>query len=148
MTRLAIAWALVASTAHAQDVEVLSRALIAEAGERVTPDHVAILHVLERRRQLPAYRDATLAEVAMRYCAIYRVRHPSPRQAELLRADLGELTLRAPRVVELVEAWLRGRRPRDPCRGRPLHWGSVSDARGSRRVRASCAKGTGNVFLQ
>lgn len=139
----------IVGTAHAQDVaaEVLSRALVAEAGERVTPDHVAILHVLERRTHLPAFRGASIADVALRYCAIYRVRAPSKRQAALLALDLLGLERRAPAVVELVREWLAGRRPRDPCRGQAWHWGSHDDARGSKRIRAQCAGGTRNVFL-
>jgi hypothetical protein len=137
------------SAPRAEDKLVLIHTLIGEAGWYKARDHAAILHVLDRRRQLPmlAPESLSLADMALRYSKFH-----SPYKApNKHRAAVRSLTLEtAPAWAhEAVERFYAGTLP-DPCRGHALHWGSYDDyQQPSKDVRAvvDCGK-TYNIFTK
>lgn len=123
----------------------LARALVGEAGWRVTTDHRAIPWVLARRwRAVGARHGWSFAELVERYCAPLRPWLPlTPRRA-LVRELAWE---RVPaRVREVVVAWGDGR-VADPCPGAD-HWDShaSAEARGVRMPRVAC-DGARNAYF-
>lgn len=146
MTRSLIFGALVfsATLAHAQqrdDALDLARCLWAEAGREPSRDWPAILHVLERRTRLPAWRGKTSADVARAYCVSLNGRAQTERARTIRAASRDEVPARA---LQLAERWLDGRRPADPCGGRSFDWDHREHAG---RVVVDCG-GTTNVFFE
>jgi hypothetical protein len=133
-----------AALAHAQerdDALDLARCIVAEAGRTPGRDALAILHVLERRTRLPAWRGKNAADVARAYCVSLNGRAQNPRARRLRRAERDELPTH---VVSLADAWVGGARPADPCGGRALDWDGRTHAG---RVVVDCG-GTANVFFE
>lgn len=146
MTRICLFAALVgaATLAHAQDRDDaldLARCLWAEAGREPSRDWPAILHVLERRTHLPAWRGKSAADVARAYCVSLNGRARNPRARRIRAASRDEVPARA---LALAERWIEGRRPADPCGGRADHWDNREHAG---RVVVDCG-GTSNVFFE
>jgi len=121
--------------------------LLGEEGWRPTDGHAAILHVLERRRHLPAHQGFSLTEMADEYSAFLK---PNPQKNNLPhRTAVYRTTLEtAPQwAVRLVDEFLSDPESvRDPCRGRAWHWGSTEDVLVSKRNRVNCGY-THNIFL-
>ena len=128
---------------------VLIHTLIGEAGWTKARDHAAIMHVLDRRRQLPllAPERLSLADMALKYSKFH-----SPYKApNKHRAAVKALTLdTAPAWAhEAVDRFYAGTLP-DPCRGRALHWGSYEDYQqpsNATRAVVDCGK-TYNIFTK
>ena len=137
----------VSSEAKSEDHLRLVHAILGEEGWRPTNGHPAILHVLERRRHLPAHEGFTLTRMANEYCAFLK---PNPEKNDLPhRTAIYRLTLKtAPQwAVRLVDRFLKNpERVKDPCRGRAWHFGSLTDVLASKRYRVDCGK-TYNIFL-
>lgn len=121
--------------------------LLGEEGWRPTDGHAAILHVLERRRHLPAHEGFTLTDMADEYSAFLK---PNPRKNDLPhRTAVYNTTLQtAPQwAVRLVDHFLEDSESiKDPCRGRAWHFGSPEDVLASKRNRVDCGY-THNIFL-
>lgn len=133
-----------ATLAHAQerdDALDLARCLWAEAGREPSRDWPAILHVLQRRTRLPAWRGKTAADVARAYCVSLNGRAQNPRARRIRHADRDEVPARA---LRLTEAWVRGERPADPCNGSAYDWDHREHAG---RVVVDCGE-TANVFFE
>lgn len=134
------------SEAYTPDATILARTCVAESGTILTADCAAILHVLERRG---ARVGRTAAETALRYASVHRA--PQGELGRSVRyASLMTLAERAPAVVALVIAWVRGERVADPCRG-ATHWGAPNgrDLERAQRagwVRVRCTGPTANLF--
>lgn len=133
------------SEAYTPDVTILARTCVAESGTILTADCAAILHVLERRG---ARVGRTAAETALRYASVHRA--PQGELGRSVRyASLLTLAERAPAVVALVIAWVRGERVADPCPG-AMHWGDAHrDRERAERagwVRVRCTEPTANLF--
>ncbi len=146
MTRALLFGALVfsATLAHAQqrdDALDLARCIVAEAGRQPGRDALAILHVLQRRTRLPAWRGKTAADVARAYCVSLNGRAQNERARRLRRAERDELPAH---VVRLADAWTSGERPADPCGGRSFDWDGRTHAG---RVVVDCGQ-TANVFFE
>jgi len=146
MTRAPLFAALVFSStlAHAQerdDALDLARCIVAEAGRTPGRDALAILHVLERRTRLPAWRGKTAADVARAYCVSLNGRAQNPRARRLRRAERDELPAH---VVRLADEWVNGARPADPCGGRAWEW----DNREHDGLTVVDCGGTANVFFE
>jgi hypothetical protein len=146
MMRELVAATLVGSAAlaHAQqrdDALDLARCIVAEAGRQPGRDALAILHVLQRRTRLPAWRGKTAADVARAYCVSLNGRAQSERARRLRRAERDELPAH---VVRLADAWTSGERPADPCGGRAWHWSDGTSAGGA---VVDCGQ-TANVFFE
>ncbi len=110
----------------------LARVLVAEGGRQRTPDHVAILWTLSRRQRLRAFLGWPLPRLARAYSVSYNGRAVNVERAARMRALPREQIPR--HVLALVEGWLAGRRPADPCRGRAMHWAAPSVRSPLRRV--------------
>ncbi len=152
---LILAWCLgmewCGSNAKASGVDkrlVLAQCLIAEAGTKVKDDHRAILWVLRARAQLPRCNGrCDAADVALRYCALFRAVEPSPRQAHIRALTWEGAGRLSPGVVELVRSWSAGERVDDPCGGRAILWGGPMDAHPGHWFEViTCGSGTANVF--
>lgn len=146
MIRAALFGAIVgaATLAHAQDRDDaldLARCLWAEAGPAPSRDWPAILHVLERRTKLPAWRGKTTADVARAYCVALNGRARNPRARHIRTADRDAVPARA---LDLADRWVAGERPADPCGGRAYEWDGVDHAG---LVRVDCGT-TSNVFFE
>jgi hypothetical protein len=127
-----------------RDALDLARCIVAEAGPTPGRDAVAILHVLERRTSLPAWRHKNAADVARAYCVALNGRSRTER-ASRMRA-LGRDAIPAS-VMSLADAWMRGRRPSDPCRGNALHWGAPGNPEQCSLPIVSCGN-TRNIFYR
>lgn len=135
---------------------VMVKMLVGEAGYQLVPDHPAIIAVLHKRKELPAWRNKPIVALARAYSSV--VRENMPPNANRVRA--GQVTREtAPQsIMNLVDAVGDGRllapcrrswQPGmmcDPCRGGAIHWGSAVDAARSPLARVSCGR-THNVFL-
>jgi hypothetical protein len=135
---------------------VMVKVLVGEAGYQLVPDHPAIIAVLHKRQELPAWRNKPIVALARAYSAVVREGMPLNRN----RARTAQVTREtAPEsIMQLVDAVGDGRllapcrRPWqpgmlcDPCRGGAIHWGSAADAARSPLARVSCGR-THNVFL-
>lgn len=135
---------------------VMVKILVGEAGYQLVPDHPAIIAVLHKRKELPAWRNKPIVALARAYSAVVREGMPTNRN----RARTALVTREtAPQpIVQLVDAIGDGRllapcrrawQPGmvcDPCRGEAIHWGSAVDAARSPLARVSCGR-THNVFL-
>ncbi len=119
----------------------LSRVLVAEGGRLETPDHVAILYVLARRHRLQGLRAYSYLGVAERYSVAFNGRSQDPERAERMRTLPRSAIPR--HITSLVEAWLRGVRPVDPCPG-AIHWAAPRIRSPLRR--ATCSNPTVNAF--
>lgn len=120
----------------------LSRVLVAEGGPRFGPDHVAILHVFERRRAIaPRLSRLRLVDVAERYAVGFNGRSTSPRAALMRSLDYEDIPVG---IVALARSWLDGRRPRNPCPG-AVHFAAPSLP--SPLTRVQCTTKTRNVFF-
>lgn len=111
-------------TAAAQDVGRddaldLARCIVAEAGPKASADAAAILHVLERRSTLRAWRGQNAAAVARRYCVALSGR---ARNARALRVRALAREEVPPALLVMTERWLAGDRPPDPCGGLAWDW--------------------------
>lgn len=140
---VAAAMAFFVTLAHAQrrdDALDLARCLWAEAGRTPSADWPAILHVLERRTHLPAWRGKTAGDVARAYCVALSGRAQNARAKRIRVADRDEVPAAA---LRLADAWVEGSRPADPCGGEAIHWDGV-DHPGQRRVDCGA---TTNVFF-
>lgn len=135
---------------------LLVKMLVGEAGYEEVADHPAMLGVLVKRNQLPAWRGKGIAELAQAYSAVVREGLPvninRERAARVTRetapAGIMQLVDSLGDGVPLVPcrmAWVPGM-VCDPCRGRAVHWGSVQDSRGSPLPVVACGR-TRNVFL-
>jgi hypothetical protein len=133
--------------AGSEDRLRLVHTLLGEEGWRPTNGHPAILHVLERRRHLPAHQGFTLTRMANEYSAFLK---PNPKKNDLPhRTAIYALNIEtAPQwAVRLVDKFLENPRSiKDPCRGRAWHFGSKQDVLTSKRHRVNCGK-TNNIFL-
>lgn len=135
---------------------LLVKVLVGEAGYNLVPDDPAILAVLAKRNELPAWRGKGIAELAQAYSAV--VREGLPPNANRVRAARVTRETAPEAIMQLVDAVGDGaplapcRRPWepgmlcDPCRGQAMHWGSVHDSRNSPLPRVQCGR-THNVFL-
>lgn len=124
---------------------VLAQALLLEDENPRTMlrDHPAIVGVLRNRKQLPALAELSLAQIAVRYCAGFVSRNPTPRQVRIRSYTWEQI----PTVTkQLVEKALAGEDVADPCRGRAWHFGNPQDARRHRGERLDCGL-TANVFI-
>lgn len=136
----------------------LAQCLIAEAGSHLRADHPAILHVLRRRATLAAFGPrATDHRVARAYCAIFKARTPTTRQAAIRSWDWSRLERTSPGVTQLVREWTAGGVVADTCAEPAWDWGArtdvtavrpgwVLDSRRQLRRVVSC-EGSANVFL-
>jgi hypothetical protein len=146
MTRAALVFAILvgsATLAHARDRDDaldLARCIVAEAGRQPGADAPAILHVLQRRASLPAWRGRGAADVARAYCVALSGRSTTDRARRLRTATRDELPAR---VVSLADAWVAGERPADPCGGQAWDWDGREHAG---RVVVDCGA-TSNVFF-
>lgn len=145
MTRALLFGALVfsATLAHAQqrdDALDLARCVIAEAGPRPSADALAVLHVLERRRTLPAWRDKTTADVARAYCVALSGRARNPRAQRIRTMERNEVP---PALMSIADRWVAGERAPDPCGGAAWDW---DHRRHAGRVVVDCGF-TANVFF-
>lgn len=127
-----------------KDRKVLVQTLVAEAGWHKVDDYPAILHVLERRRHLPAFEGLSLSEVAQAYSAFFK---PGPDTQH--RADVAAITLEtAPKwALKAVDLFYAGRL-RDPCRGRATHWGSPEDYAGKTGFLVVDCGNTRNIYTR
>ena len=145
MMRELVAATLVGSAAlaHAQqrdDALDLARCIVAEAGRQPGRDAPAILHVLQRRTRLPAWRGKTAADVARSYCVALSGRSQTERAVRIRRAERDELPAG---VVALADNWVAGARPDDPCGGASWDWDGREHPG---RVVVDCGHTT-NVFF-
>lgn len=135
---------------------LLLKVLVGEAGYEEVADHPAILGVLAKRNQLPAWRGKDIAELAQVYSAV--VREGLPTNANRARAARVTRESAPEQIMQLVDAlgdgtplvpcrgaWAPGM-VCDPCRGRAVHWGSVQDSHSSPLPVVACGR-TRNVFL-
>jgi hypothetical protein len=129
---LLVFWVLVflppKTEASSEDRLVLVQALLGEEGWRPSDGHPAILHVLKRRRYLPAHEGSSLTEMAYRYSVFLKSK--KPKDATPNRRAVYALTLdTAPGwALKLVDKFLEDPKSvRDPCRGKAWHWGSWDD---------------------
>lgn len=135
---------------------VMVKVLVGEAGYQLVPDHPAIIAVLHKRKELPAWRNKPLVALARAYSAVVREGMPANRNRS--RTALVTRETAPQPIVQLVDAVGDGRllapcrrswQPGmvcDPCRGEAIHWGSAADAARSPLSRVSCGR-THNVFL-
>jgi hypothetical protein len=135
---------------------VMIKVLVGEAGYSLVPDHPAIIAVLHKRKELPAWRNKGFVELARAYSAV--VREGMPANANRARTALVTRETAPAPIVQLVDAVGDGRllapcrrqwQPGmlcDPCQNRAIHWGSAVDAARSPLARISCGR-THNVFL-
>lgn len=133
--------------AGVEDRMTLVRALLGEAGWRPANDHPAMLHVVNRRRTLPAFEGYTLTEM-MREYAKFLSPHRDPELPH--RASINALTIdTAPGwAVKLVDKFLEDPKSvKDPCRGEAWHWGATWEVNVSKKRRVDCGY-TRNVFLR
>lgn len=129
------------ASASQDDALDLARCIVAEAGRQPGRDAPAILHVLERRTRLPAWRGKNAAAVARAYCVALSGRAQNARAQRLRVATREELPSA---VVRLTDAWVSGERPADPCHGRAMHWDGREHAG---QTSVDCG-GTTNVFFE
>ena len=132
--------------AGVEDRMLLVKALLGEEGWRPTNGHPAILHVLERRRTLPAFEGYTLTRMAQEYAKFL-----SPNRDPKLphRASINALTIdTAPQwAVRLVDQFLEDpENVKDPCKGKAWHWGAPWEVNVEKKRRVNCGY-TRNVFL-
>jgi len=124
---------------------VLVRTLLGEAGWRPVNDHPAMLHVLERRRTLPAHEGYTLTDMAQAYAKFLDPdRDPElPHRKAINALDIDT----APQwAVKLVDDFLEDpEKVKDPCRGRAWHWGATWEVMVPKSRRVNCGR-TLNVF--
>jgi hypothetical protein len=135
------------ATASSENRLRLVHMILGEEGWRFTDGHAAILHVLERRRHLPAHQGFTLTQMANEYSAFLKPnpeKNDLPHRTAIYRLDLET----APQwAVRLVDQFLQDTRQiKDPCRGRAWHFGSPQDVLASKRNRVDCGY-THNIFL-
>lgn len=135
---------------------VMIKVLVGEAGYSLVPDHPAIIAVLHKRKELPAWKNKPIVELARAYSAA--VREGMPTNTNRARTALVTRETAPASIVDLVDAVGDGRllapcrsawEPGmvcDPCRGAATHWGSAVDASRSPLARISCGR-THNVFL-
>lgn len=135
---------------------VMVKMLVGEAGYQLVPDHPAIIAVLHKRKELPAWRNKPIVALARAYSSV--VRENMPPNANRVRAGRVTRETAPQSIMSLVDAVGDGRllapcrRPWqpgmlcDPCRGGAIHWGSAVDAARSPLARVSCGR-THNVFL-
>lgn len=135
---------------------VMIKVLVGEAGYSLVPDHPAIIAVLHKRKELPAWKNKPIVALARAYSAA--VREGMPANANRTRTALVTRETAPAPIVDLVDAVGDGRllapcrsawEPGmvcDPCRGGATHWGSAVDAARSPLARISCGR-THNVFL-
>lgn len=130
-----------ASETATDDALDLARILVAEGGRLRTPDHAAILFTLARRSTLAPFRTRTFVEVARLYSVAFNGRATNPERAARMRALTRNEIPR--HILTLVDAWLRGVKPADPCPG-AWHWAAPYVA--SPLARVTCTGTTVNAF--
>ncbi len=118
---------------------ILAQALVAEGGFNLSDDHRAIVSVLRYRQTLPAHRR-TLADVARAYCAIFRARVKSERQARILALKWEQFPAG---IRALARMAVEGAPIANPCMNLAIHWGSRTDS--SPLPIVDCGN-TGNIF--
>ncbi len=132
----ALLFFFLAPSAPSHDALRLARVFSCEAwgSER---DARAIVHVLNARRELPAHRGISLAEMGDRYSTCRR--SSSPWVRSVLRLPWESLPPAARHVA------LHSSTVADPCRGRATHWGHPSIVPVARRLQCGRTK---NAFTR
>jgi len=126
---------------QADDTLDLARVLVAEGGRTKTPDHVAILYVLQHRKRLPAFRQMSLAHVARAYSVAFNGRSRDPERALRMRTMTRDNI--PVHILRLVSSWQNGQRPSNPCPG-ATHFASTTVRTPLRSV--VCTQPTRNAF--
>lgn len=133
------------ASAHAkQPPIVIVQALVGEAGFELSADHVAILHLLDRKAQRVG---RPLEDIFARYCSpVRRDLPPTPRRAFIQGLTWRDLEERAPDVLRLVVGWFNGVRPPDPCRGRATHFDQRASLAWQTLPVVDCGPADDNAF--
>jgi hypothetical protein len=92
---------------------VMIKVLVGEAGYSLVPDHPAIIAVLHKRKELPAWKNKPIVELARAYSAA--VREGMPTNTNRARTALVTRETAPASIVDLVDAVGDGRLLA-PCR--------------------------------